>query len=67
MMDACSVPPVGWMCTRGAGHEGPCAAVPDDNYVAWLRYAYNWRGEARVVVCDSGSEGAFRVYRGVAL
>jgi hypothetical protein len=24
----CAVPPVGWACTRGDGHEGPCAAVP---------------------------------------
>lgn len=28
----CMVPPLGWRCTRGAGHAGPCAAVeyPDD-------------------------------------
>lgn len=28
----CMVPPLGWRCTRGAGHDGPCAAVayPDD-------------------------------------
>jgi hypothetical protein len=25
----CKVPPKGWKCTRGAGHEGPCAAVPN--------------------------------------
>ena len=23
----CSIPPVGWHCTRASGHEGPCAAV----------------------------------------
>lgn len=23
-----SVPPEGWRCTREAGHDGPCAAVP---------------------------------------
>lgn len=23
----CSLPPVGWKCTRTAGHDGPCAAV----------------------------------------
>lgn len=22
----CSIPPEGWFCTRGAGHDGPCAA-----------------------------------------
>jgi hypothetical protein len=28
----CMVPPLGWRCTRGEGHEGPCAAVecPED-------------------------------------
>ena len=24
----CEAPPEGWICTRGAGHEGPCAALP---------------------------------------
>lgn len=24
----CSQPPTGWRCTRGAGHDGPCAAIP---------------------------------------
>lgn len=24
----CDRPPVGWSCTRDAGHDGPCAAVP---------------------------------------
>ena len=23
----CKKPPVGWYCTRAAGHEGPCAAL----------------------------------------
>jgi hypothetical protein len=26
-VEACRVPPAGWYCTRGAGHDGPCAAV----------------------------------------
>jgi len=26
----CTLPPAGWRCTRVAGHEGPCAAVPID-------------------------------------
>jgi len=25
---ACTIPPEGWECTRTAGHEGPCAAIP---------------------------------------
>lgn len=24
----CELPPEGWYCTRGKGHEGPCAALP---------------------------------------
>lgn len=23
----CEIPPEGWTCIRGAGHEGPCAAI----------------------------------------
>jgi hypothetical protein len=25
----CRIPVPGWRCTRGAFHDGPCAAVPD--------------------------------------
>lgn len=25
----CQLAPVGWYCTREAGHDGPCAAFPD--------------------------------------
>lgn len=28
LLPACAIPPEGWRCTRGAGHDGPCAAVP---------------------------------------
>jgi len=24
----CKIPPVGWVCTREEGHDGPCAASP---------------------------------------
>lgn len=27
-IEQCKVPPAGWRCTREAGHEGPCAAIP---------------------------------------
>jgi len=27
-LGACRVPPPGWVCTRDAGHDGPCAAHP---------------------------------------
>jgi hypothetical protein len=23
----CTIPPIGWKCTRDPGHDGPCAAV----------------------------------------
>lgn len=26
-MSTCDLPPVGWRCTRTAGHDGPCAAL----------------------------------------
>ena len=26
----CDVPTQGWLCTRQAGHDGPCAAIADD-------------------------------------
>lgn len=28
MSARCTVPPAGWECTRAAGHDGPCAAIP---------------------------------------
>ncbi len=27
MSGACTIPPAGWYCSRGDGHEGPCAAT----------------------------------------
>lgn len=32
---ACDKPPEGWYCTRGRGHEGPCAAVPRHPSTDW--------------------------------
>jgi len=28
VVEPCTVPPPGWRCTRAAGHDGPCAALP---------------------------------------
>lgn len=28
----CDRPPSGWVCTRGAGHDGLCAAVSEIDY-----------------------------------
>ncbi len=30
--EPCMIPPVGWHCTRPAGHPGPCAAVVDGGH-----------------------------------
>lgn len=30
----CGNPPAGWKCTRGAGHDGPCAALPKNPFPA---------------------------------
>jgi hypothetical protein len=38
LMKPCLVPPKGWKCTRGAGHDGPCAAIEDNMKKA---YAYH--------------------------
>ena len=29
--DKCQIPPQGWECTRNAGHEGPCASIPNED------------------------------------
>ena len=39
----CDVPPLGWRCTRGRGHDGPCAAVECPEDVAFVE-----RGMARL-------------------
>jgi hypothetical protein len=26
--EPCALPPAGWSCSRGKGHDGPCAASP---------------------------------------
>lgn len=34
--EQCTIPPEGWTCTRGQGHEGPCAALPKKNKPSWF-------------------------------
>lgn len=41
---ACDQPPEGWRCTRGAGHDGPCAALPAPG--CGPQAAMDWREEA---------------------
>lgn len=31
-INKCTIPPPGWYCTRKAGHDGPCAAVPINRF-----------------------------------
>lgn len=31
----CTMPPIGWACTRGAGHDGPCAAIQVPTLTGW--------------------------------
>jgi len=33
MIEFCTIPPDGWICSRAAGHNGPCAA--SKNYNGW--------------------------------
>lgn len=30
VMTVCTIPPKGWYCSRVKGHNGPCAAHPDE-------------------------------------
>ena len=30
LMTFCALPPEGWTCSRGPGHDGPCAARPKE-------------------------------------
>lgn len=35
--ETCMETPLGWRCTRKAGHEGPCAAVPCPEDTEWVQ------------------------------
>jgi hypothetical protein len=51
--DSCEIAPVGWYCTRGAGHSGPCAARPQIVAVAPGTPEYDaLLKEARDTVCE---------------
>lgn len=52
----CTVPPAGWRCTRDAGHEGPCAAVPTREKELAQRWCWFHEGDERVTVLSSESE-----------
>lgn|GEM_PF-4156126 len=50
----CELPPAGWRCTRGAGHDGPCAAIPVDEGSDRLEAA---TAAARAWMVDHDLEG----------
>lgn len=65
-MTKCTVPPEGWYCTRTAGHDGPCAALPTPT-TGWaspaLDRAYQEVDRLRrdlAQPCESGIDEALR-------
>jgi hypothetical protein len=44
----CTLPPAGWVCSRGAGHEGPCAAsaLPHCEGHYWAKQTATEHGDA---------------------
>lgn len=66
-MSACTIPPLGWSCTRPAGHEGPRAARQVETLTGWhspslgRAYAQVERVlEATAQPVGSGVDGALR-------
>lgn len=66
--EACNVPPQGWRCTRLAGHEGPCAAVPlmpeDTTHEAPLKHAFITRRGAGPLEYAEGAQTSLRQCNG---
>lgn len=54
---ACTRPPAGWTCSRGDGHEGPCAATAQSATALPLVTQLTIEGETYIIVKTSdGSE-----------
>lgn len=58
----CTLPPKGWHCTRDAGHDGPCAALPNGctncdvfEPLVWGWCADCWRAAAKSVASGAGA------------
>ena len=49
----CDVPPMGWRCTRSAGHDGPCATVEAPEQVDFVN-----RGMDRLRDVQPPTEGS---------
>jgi hypothetical protein len=56
-MVACTIPPQGWACTRGAGHEGPCAAIAHQAPVV----AGHWNGFGKYALAFSFEPGCLNI------
>jgi len=41
LIEQCNVPPKGWICQRGKGHAGPCAANPLPDGMTEGQYWYS--------------------------
>jgi hypothetical protein len=45
-LEQCQAPPIGWRCTRAAGHDGPCAAVECPGDAAFVENGMRWLRES---------------------
>lgn len=55
----CQVPPEGYMCTRAAGHNGPCAAIPTAPIASpWDEDTQNPRGCLGIILGSLAVVGA---------
>ena len=41
LREQCNLPPKGWICHRGSGHAGPCAANPLPDGITEGQYWYS--------------------------
>ena len=58
MVPTCQVPPEGWFCTRESGHEGPCAAWPEERFTRIEVIDHTKKGNGRDFVRYYDSEVA---------
>ena len=63
-MSACTVPPPGWTCRREAGHEGPCAALPEPMSVDTAIHAVNDNLGVDAAITVRGDEVKYYVWNG---
>ena len=54
----CRLPPNGWCCTRTAGHDGPCAAIPSGDESLVKRGMDRLRAAQDGITAQAKKEGA---------